>query len=92
MDDILQTSANAKLAKNKGGDVDISAMAMAVKNLPEYKQTMSNLGRHVAIAQKCMQAFSSQNLMTLSAIEQALSTGVDEDGETVKGSSCDIVS
>lgn len=85
MDDILQTSAGAKLAKKKGGEMDISTMAAAVKNLPEYQQTMSNLNRHVAIASQCMAQFSQQNLMEISGVEQTLSTGVDDDGREVRG-------
>jgi syntaxin-binding protein 1 len=60
-------------------------MAAAVKKLPEYTQTMTKLGQHVAIAQQCMDAFSKQGLLDLSQIEQTISTGLDEDGKEVKG-------
>lgn len=86
MNDIIQNNSGAALAKKSGADLDITTMAAAVKKLPEYTQTMTKLGQHVAIAQQCMDAFSKQNLMDLSQIEQTISTGVDEDGKEVKGS------
>lgn len=49
MTDIIQNSA---VAKNKGKEQTITAMAAAVRELPEYQQTMNKLGQHVAIAQK----------------------------------------
>ena len=85
MDDILQTSSGAKLAKKKGADLDMTAMATAVKDLPQYQQTMSDLGRHVAIATMCMKEFAVQSLLDISSVEQTLSTGVDDEGNEVKG-------
>ena len=49
MSDIIQNSA---LAKRGNGDQTITAMAAAVRELPEYQQTMNKLGQHVAIAQQ----------------------------------------
>jgi len=85
MNDIIQNNSGAALAKKSGADLDITTMAAAVKKLPEYTQTMTKLGQHVAIAQQCMDAFSKQHLMDLSQIEQTISTGLDEDGKEVKG-------
>ena len=85
MSDIIQNNAGAQLAKKSGSDLDITTMAAAVKKLPEYTQTMTKLGQHVAIAQQCMDAFGRQGLMGLSQVEQTISTGLDEDGKEVKG-------
>ncbi|RYH09694.1 Sec1 family protein [archaeon] len=85
MKDILQNDAGAALAKKSGADMDISAMSAAVKQLPQYQQTTSKLGQHVAIAQQCMSAFSRQGLMNIARVEQTISTGVDDDGNAVKG-------
>lgn len=85
MSDIIQNNAGAQLAKKSGSDMDITSMAAAVKKLPEYTQTMTKLGQHVAIAQQCMDAFSRQGLLNLAQVEQTISTGVDEDGKEVKG-------
>jgi syntaxin-binding protein 1 len=85
MNDIIQNNSGAALAKKGGADLDITTMAAAVKKLPEYTQTMTKLGQHVAIAQQCMDAFSKQGLLNLSQTEQTISTGLDEDGKEVKG-------
>ncbi len=85
MDDILSTNAGAKLAKNKNkGEVDMTTMASAVKNLPQYQQLMTDLGRHVAVASLCMKEFNEQKLIEISNIEQILSTGLDDEGKEVK--------
>jgi syntaxin-binding protein 1 len=84
MADIIQTNAGA-MSKSGGGSLSITAMAAAVKELPEYRQTMSKLSQHVSIAQQCMDAFGAQGLMQQSQLEQTMSTGVDEDGKEVKG-------
>ena len=68
---------------NEGANLDITTMAAAVKKLPEYTQTMTKLGQHVAIAQQCMNAFSKLGLLNLSLVEQIISTGFDEDGNEV---------
>lgn len=85
MNDIIQNNSGAQLAKKNGADLDITSMAAAVKKLPEYTQTMTKLGQHVALAQQCMDAFSRQGLMNLSQVEQTISTGFDEEGKEVKG-------
>ena len=85
MSDIIQNNSGASLDKKNSANMDISAMAAAIKKLPEYTQTMTKLGQHVNIAQQCMNAFSKQGLMNLSQVEQTISTGFDEDGKEIKG-------
>lgn len=88
MNDIISTNGTAKRKGKKGGSeeaMDMSSMADAVKDLPAYRETMSNLGRHVNIAQQCMNQFGAQGLMEISAIEQIMATGTNEDNEEVKG-------
>jgi syntaxin-binding protein 1 len=85
MADIIQNNAGAALHKNSGSDMSITKMAAAVKELPEYRETMTKLGQHVNIAQQCMDAFHKLGLMDLSQLEQTMSTGVDEDGKECKG-------
>lgn len=82
MSDIIQNSAIAKIGAK---EQTITSMAAAVRELPEYQQTMNKLGQHVAIAQQCMDAFGREKLMSISQVEQTMSTGVDEEGKDVKG-------
>lgn len=86
MNDIIQNNAGAaRLEKQAGSDMSITDMAEAVKQLPEYRQTVSKLNQHVRIAQQCMDAFGKNDLMEVSQLEQSMSTGVDEDGKEFKG-------
>jgi len=85
MTDIIQNNSGAALAKKGGPGMSITDMAGAVKELPEFTQTMSKLSQHVALAQQCMNEFTRQNLMDLSSVEQTVSTGVDDNGAEVKG-------
>jgi syntaxin-binding protein 1 len=85
MNDIIQNNAGAALAKKSGADMNITTMAAAVRQLPEYTQTMTKVSEHVSIAQQCMNAFSKQGLLNLSQVEQVISTGLDEEGKEVKG-------
>lgn len=86
MNDIIQNNAGAaRLEKKSGQDMSITDMAEAVKQLPEYRQTISKLNQHVRIAQQCMDAFGKSDLMEVSQLEQSMSTGVDEDGREFKG-------
>jgi hypothetical protein len=65
--------------------MNITDMAAAVKNMPEYTQTMNKLNQHVYTATQCMSAFNSKGLLQLSLVEQTIATGFDEDGKEVKG-------
>ena len=83
MNDIIQTSAVAK--RGKAENTTITKMAEAVRELPEYQQTMNKLGQHVDIAQRCMNSFTKDGLLNISSVEQIISTGMDDEGKEVKG-------
>ena len=63
MNDIIQTSAVAK--RGKAENTTITKMAAAVRELPEYQQTMNKLGQHVDIAQRCMTVFTKDGLLNI---------------------------
>jgi syntaxin-binding protein 1 len=85
MNDVIQNEPGAQLAKKSGGDMDISAMAAAVKKLPQYNQMMTKLSEHVVLAQTCMKKVSQGGLINISQIESTICTGFDEEGNSVKG-------
>jgi syntaxin-binding protein 1 len=85
MSDIIQNNASAALQKRTGSDVSITQMASVIRELPEFRQTMSKLGQHVAIAQQCMDAFTRESLIDISQLEQTMSTGLDEEGKEFRG-------
>jgi hypothetical protein len=64
--------------------MSLQAMAAAVKELPEFQETMGKLSQHVNIASECMSKFTEQNLFEISQLEQTLSTGYDEADTEVK--------
>lgn len=82
MKDILANSAGAKLGKDKD-KMEVAEMAAAVKQLPEYQQTMSRWGAHTAIASMCMKEFSNpkDNIFELSNVEQMATMGSFYDNE-----------
>ncbi len=83
MKDMLQNSAGA-FAKRNGSEMSMTSLAAAIKQLPEYQQTMNKLGQHTNLAQQCMDLFTP-DLMELTQLEQNLSTGFDEAGKEFKG-------
>mmetsp|Transcript_25416 Transcript_25416/g.27786 ORF Transcript_25416/g.27786 Transcript_25416/m.27786 type:complete len:631 (+) Transcript_25416:78-1970(+) len=85
MNDIIQNEPGAQLAKKSGSDMDISAMAAAVKKLPQYNQMMTKLSQHVVLAQTCMSKAAQGGLIPLSQLESTISTGFDEEGKEMKG-------
>jgi syntaxin-binding protein 1 len=84
MSDIITNNPGAALAKKSGADMSITAMAAAVKALPEYRETMAKLSQHVSITQKCMDVFTANQLLEIHALEEKMSTGEDDDGKQVK--------
>ena len=84
MSDIIQNNGAASLSKNSGTDMSITSMAAAVKELPEYRETVSKLSQHVYLTQQCMDFFNSANLLEISQLEQMIATGSDDDGKDVK--------
>ena len=81
----MANSGGGKLQKKSGADMNLSAMAAAVRDLPEYQQTMTKLSTHVAVSQEAMGVFTKLGLMDLTEVEQTVATGFDEAGTEVKG-------
>lgn len=84
MSDIISNNPGAALAKKSGADMSITAMAAAVKALPEYRETMAKLSQHVSITQKCMDVFTTNGLFEIHSLEEKMSTGEDNEGKQVK--------
>lgn len=84
MRDIIQNNNSANLLKGSGADMTLTAMASAVKELPEYRQTLTKLNQHISIAQQCMDSFTKQGVWEASQLEQFMSTGVDSNNSLLK--------
>lgn len=87
LNDIIQSEPEvAKLAKKDGGkELDISAMAAAVKKLPQYQQIMSKISLHVQMAGTLMNRVTRDGLISISQLESTISTGIDDNGQEVRG-------
>ena len=64
--------------------MSLSEMASALKQLPEYKETMAKLSQHMYIAHQCMAVFTKQGLVEESNLEQTMGTGTNSDGKAPK--------
>ncbi|GMH79911.1 hypothetical protein TrLO_g7265, partial [Triparma laevis f. longispina] len=82
--EFVGTNGGAQLAQNSGNDMSLTEMATALKQLPEYRETMAKLSQHMHLAHKCMDVFGKLGLLELSEIEQTLATGTDADGKAPK--------
>jgi len=80
----VSTNSGAALAKDAGADMSLSEMSAALKNLPEYKETMAKLSQHMHLSHMCMDEFNRKNLMEISELEQTMSTGTDAEGKSLK--------
>lgn len=83
INDVVNSSTNSSVRKGSG-NMSISQLASALKELPEYREVMSKLSQHLHIATDCMDKFQQQGLLDLADIEQTLATGKDEDGRSPK--------
>lgn len=79
----LSTSTAGSSLK-KGTETDISSMAEALRELPEYREMLGKLSQHLYLAGKSMELFTGTNLLQASNIEQSMATGVDESGKKLK--------
>ena len=98
LDDIISTHAGAAAlqGKDKAGGagkagVDIGTMAAAVRQLPEYQQTMAKVSMHRELVQECLNKQASQGLMVpdgwgVTDYESLCCTEVDENGVEYSGS------
>jgi len=84
MQDFISNNQGAALAKSSGKDMSLQAMAAAVKELPEFQETMGKLSQHVNIASECMSKFNDQHMFEISQLEQTFATGYDDSDAEVK--------
>jgi syntaxin-binding protein 1 len=82
--EIMNSSTGSSLGSKTGGNMSLSQMAAAMKALPEYKEVMSKLSQHMALAHDCMGQLRTQSLMELADLEQTSATGKNEDGKSPK--------
>nr|CCA16469.1 syntaxinbinding protein putative [Albugo laibachii Nc14] len=84
MASLSASAAGASL--KKGTATDISSMAEALRELPEYREILGKLSQHLYLAGKSMELFTGTNLLQASSLEQNMAIGVDESGKKLKHS------
>ncbi|KAF4717822.1 Syntaxin-binding protein 3 [Perkinsus olseni] len=89
--DIQEFNDTSKISKlqnaagdneNGGGD-GVKDGVEAVRELPVYKEKLKKYSMHVDIINACNNCIETLNLGQVAEIEQALATGVDDDGHTI---------
>ncbi|KDO25635.1 hypothetical protein SPRG_20705 [Saprolegnia parasitica CBS 223.65] len=79
------SSSNAGTSlQGKGKAPDVSQLAAALRELPEFRDTLSKLSQHLYLAGKTLDEYTKHNLLGVSTLEQSLATGVDESGKKIK--------
>jgi len=83
--DLMSNNAGASaLTENSGASLSLSEMTSALKQYPEFRETMAKVGQHMYIAHECMSEFNKQGLLELCELEQTMATGVDAEGKAPK--------
>ncbi|KAG6030212.1 hypothetical protein E4U41_000153 [Claviceps citrina] len=70
---------------NDGADAtSLNAIREMLAGLPQFQEMKEAYSLHLTMAQECMNIFQHNKLPDLASIEQAMSTGLDEDGRRPK--------
>ncbi|OQR87935.1 syntaxin-binding protein [Achlya hypogyna] len=81
----LSASNAGTSLQGKGGKApDVSQLAAALRELPEFRDTLAKLSQHLYLAGKTLDEYTKHNLLGVSTLEQSLATGVDEAGKKIK--------
>ncbi|CAK4294549.1 unnamed protein product [Aphanomyces euteiches] len=78
------SNAGTSLTGKGGKAPDVAQLAAALRELPEFRDTLSKLSQHLYLAGKTLDVFTKTNLLGVSTLEQSMATGVDETGKKVK--------
>jgi len=82
--DYISNNSGAALAKDAGKSMTLGQMSDALKQLPEYRETISKLSQHIHISSMCMHVFKERKLKDLAELEQTMATGERENGSKAK--------
>jgi len=78
VDDFVKNNAGAKAQGLEAGSMTMADVSEAMKAVPEYREVIGRLTKHLNITQQCMDQFQQQGLIEVIELEQSLATGVDE--------------
>ncbi|RQM21257.1 hypothetical protein B5M09_003721 [Aphanomyces astaci] len=78
------SNAGTSLTGKGGKAPDVAQLAAALRELPEFRDTLSKLSQHLYLAGKTLDVFTKTDLLGVSTLEQSMATGVDETGKKIK--------
>lgn len=80
--DFLQNDSAHSFQKKS--NMSAAEMGRVLRELPEYRESLSKLSHHFKIAQDCLALFTKSGLLEVSELEQTIATGKDAHGKSVK--------
>lgn len=72
---------NPQFADNGDEPVSVNTIKDMMAGLPGFQKEKEAFALHIDMAEKCAKLFSERKLIDISATEQSLATGLDEDGK-----------
>lgn len=80
VDEFMAGNAGARLQRSGagGGPTTMAEVSAAMRAVPEYREIVGRLTKHLSVAQRCMDAFEEQDLISIIELEQTMASGVDE--------------
>ncbi len=75
---------NPHFVNSDSNTTSLNAIKDMMAGLPQFQEMKETYSLHMNMAQACMDRFQNQKLSELSAIEQTMATGLDEDNRKPK--------
>ncbi|RWA10762.1 hypothetical protein EKO27_g4345 [Xylaria grammica] len=75
---------NPHFTNSNSDTTSINAIKDMMAGLPQFTEMKEAYSLHITMAQECMNIFQHQKLADMSAIEQSMATGLDEDNRKAK--------
>ncbi|KAI9842989.1 MAG: vacuolar sorting protein VPS33/slp1 [Thelocarpon superellum] len=83
---------NPHFAQSSGDQAtSLNAIKDMLAGLPQFQELKEAYALHLSMAQECMNIFQQNKLPDLASVEQALATGLDEDGRKPKNLADQVV-
>lgn len=71
--------------------VSMSELSEALKEMPQYQQTVGRFSLHVHLAEQCMELFKSMKIEAIAHVEQDMVMGEDEKGSRIHNPITNVV-
>lgn len=82
---------NSQFADNPDEPISVNTIKDMMAGLPEFQEGKEAFALHIDMAEKCAKLFAERKLIDITATEQCLATGVDENGKKPKNLADQVV-